>query len=520
MGNKNSKVVLKAEGIVKVYPNGVVANKDVNMEIFAGEIHALIGENGAGKSTLMKILFGMEQPEKGKIYLNDHEVVLDSPKKAISLGIGMVHQHFMLVESLTIAENIVLGQEPKTKGFLLDKKEMLKISSEVAEKYNFSINVEDKIENVSVGVKQETEILKALARGAKILILDEPTAVLTPQETKNLFEELRNLKKQGHTIIFISHKLNEIMEVCDRVTIMRHGVTVETKNVKDTSPAEISSKMVGRDVVLHIDKNPAKKGGLCLEAKNLCYTNKLGKKMLNHVSFKLYAGEIVSVAGVEGNGQSELAEILSGMKQKNEGEIFVLNQSMQEYTPKSFREKGLVYIPEDRMSMGSAERMSIRDNIFASKVDRYLKNSFFLDENRMEEEAKKWIEDYQILCFSSKQKVNMLSGGNIQKVVAAREMTENFKIIIAEQPTRGIDAGTSELIRRKLIEFRDAGAAVLLISADLNEVFELSDKCVVMWNGKINAYFEDTTQLTEEELGYYMLGVKNQSKEEVEKIWR
>ena len=202
MGDKNSKVVLKAEGIVKVYPNGVVANKDVNMEIFAGEIHALIGENGAGKSTLMKILFGMEQPEKGKIYLNDHEVVLDSPKKAISLGIGMVHQHFMLVESLTIAENIVLGQEPKTKGFLLDKKEMLKISSEVAKKYNFSINVEDKIENVSVGVKQETEILKALARGAKILILDEPTAVLTPQETKNLFEELRNLKKQGHTIIF------------------------------------------------------------------------------------------------------------------------------------------------------------------------------------------------------------------------------------------------------------------------------------------------------------------------------
>ena len=276
---------------------------------------------------------------------------------------------------------------------------------------------------------------------------------------------------------------------------MRHGVTVETKNVKDTSPAEISSKMVGRDVVLHIDKDPAKKGELCLEAKNLCYTNKLGKMMLNHVSFKLYAGEIVSVAGVEGNGQSELAEILTGMKQKNEGEIVVVNQSMQEYTPKSFREKGLVYIPEDRMSMGSAERMSIRDNIFASKVDRYLKNSFFLDENRMEEEAKKWIEDYQILCFSSKQKVNM-------------------------QPTRGIDAGTSELIRRKLIEFRDAGAAVLLISADLNEVFELSDKCVVMWNGKINAYFEDTTQLTEEELGYYMLGVKNQSKEEVEKIWR
>ena len=520
MGDMNSKVVLKAEGIVKVYPNGVVANKDVNLEIVAGEIHALIGENGAGKSTLMKILFGMEQPEKGKIYLNGQEVTLDSPKKAIDLGIGMVHQHFMLVESLTIAENIVLGKEPKKNGFFLDRKEMLTISSEVAEKYNFSINVEEKIENVSVGVKQETEILKALVRGAKILILDEPTAVLTPQETKNLFEELRNLKKQGHTIIFISHKLNEIMEICDRVTIMRHGVTVETKEVKDTSPAEISSKMVGRDVVLHVDKLPAKKGELCLEAKDLCYTNKLGKMMLDHVSFKLYAGEIVSVAGVEGNGQSELAEILSGMKEKNEGEILIENKSMQDYSPKAFREKGVVYIPEDRMSVGSAERMSIRDNIFACKVDQYLKKNVFLDESRMEKDAKKWIEDFQVLCFSSKQKVNMLSGGNIQKVVAARELTENFKIIIAEQPTRGIDAGTSELIRRKLIEFRDAGAAVLLISADLNEVFELSDKCVVMWNGKINAYFEDTAELTEEELGYYMLGVKNQRKEEVEKIWR
>lgn len=520
MGDMNSKVVLKAEGIVKVYPNGVVANKDVNLEIVAGEIHALIGENGAGKSTLMKILFGMEQPEKGKIYLNGQEVTLDSPKKAIDLGIGMVHQHFMLVESLTIAENIVLGKEPKKNGFFLDRREMLKISSEVAEKYNFSINVEEKIENVSVGVKQETEILKALVRGAKILILDEPTAVLTPQETKNLFEELRNLKKQGHTIIFISHKLNEIMEICDRVTIMRHGVTVETKEVKDTSPAEISSKMVGRDVVLHINKLPAKKGGLCLEAKDLCYTNKLGKMMLDHVSFKLYAGEIVSVAGVEGNGQSELAEILSGMKEKNDGEILIENKRMQDYSPKAFREKGVVYIPEDRMSVGSAERMSIRDNIFACKVDQYLKKNVFLDESRMEKDAKKWIEDFQVLCFSSKQKVNMLSGGNIQKVVAARELTEDFKIIIAEQPTRGIDAGTSELIRRKLIEFRDAGAAVLLISADLNEVFELSDKCVVMWNGKINAYFEDTAELTEEELGFYMLGVKNQSKEEVEKIWR
>ena len=371
------KVVLKAENILKVYPNGVVANRDVNLEVYEGEIHALIGENGAGKSTLMKILFGMETPEGGKIYLNGQEVKIDSPKKAISMGIGMVHQHFMLVDSLTIAENIVLGAEPKKYGTLMNHKEMLRISEECAKKYRFDINVNEKVENVSVGIKQETEILKALVRGAKILIMDEPTAVLTPQETKKLFEELRILKSQGHTIIFISHKLNEIMEICDRVTIMRHGSTVETTYVKDTSPQDISNKMVGREVVLHIDKKPAKVGGVCLDAENLTYINGIGKKMLDQVSLKLRAGEILSVAGVEGNGQSELAAVLTGVLSPMKGTIQIFDNKIEKYEPAEFRRNRVVYIPEDRMETGCAVTMTIKENMFADKIDRYLKRRSF-----------------------------------------------------------------------------------------------------------------------------------------------
>lgn len=515
MEKKKDKIVLKARDILKVYPNGVVANKNVNLEIYEGEIHALIGENGAGKSTLMKILFGMETPEGGHIFLNGEEVKIDSPKKAISLGIGMVHQHFMLVDSLTIAENIVLGSEPSKYGMLMDTKEMIRISKACADKYNFKINVNEKVENASVGIKQETEILKALVRGAKILILDEPTAVLTPQETKLLFEELNSLKKQGHTIIFISHKLNEIMEICDRVTIMRHGTTIETTYVKDTSPQDISNKMVGREIVLHIDKKPAEVGAVCLEAENLTYVNSIGKKMLDNVSLKLRAGEILSVAGVEGNGQSELAEVLTGMKKPMLGQVKISGMEVLDYSPAEFRRKQVVYIPEDRMAVGCAADMTISENMFADKIQRYLIRNIFLDRKRMDAKAKGWVKDFNVLCTSAEQDVNMLSGGNIQKVVAARELTENVGIVVAEQPTRGIDAGASELIRTKLVELRDRGVAVLLISADLNEILELSDSCIVMYNGKINAYFKDTTNLTEEELGYYMLGVKKQSEEEV-----
>lgn len=515
----DEKVILKVENILKVYPNGIVANKDVNFEVYEGEIHALIGENGAGKSTLMKILFGIETPEEGKIYLNGEEVKIENSRKAISLGIGMVHQHFMLVDSLTIAENIVLGNEPRKYGLFMNRAQMIKQAKDCSEKYNFNINVNDKIEDVSVGVKQKTEILKALVRGAKVLILDEPTAVLTPQETKELFVELNTLKRQGHTIIFISHKLNEIMEICDRVTIMRHGTTVDTSFVKDTSPQDISNKMVGREIVLHMDKKPAKRGEVCLEAEKLVYVNSIGKKALDNVSLKLRKGEILSIAGVEGNGQAELAAVLTGMKKPVSGTVRIQGEQIQKFEPAVLREHNLTYIPEDRMTNGCAPKLSIMDNIFADKVEFFLKKgNVILDRRKMKRYVEHLVEDFGILCGSVQHPVQMLSGGNIQKVVAARELTEKAQIIIAEQPTRGIDAGASELIRKKIVEFRDKGAAVLLISADLNEILELSDSAIVMHNGRINAYFKETSTLTEEELGYYMLGVKKQTEKEVSAI--
>lgn len=513
------KVILKVENVLKVYPNGIVANKNVNFEVEEGEIHALIGENGAGKSTLMKILFGIETPEEGKLYLNGQEIQIENSKKAISLGIGMVHQHFMLVDTLTVAENIILGDEPKKLGFFINAKKMNKTAQTFCDKYKFKINITDKIQDVSVGVKQKTEILKALVRGAKILILDEPTAVLTPQETKELFVELKELKKQGHTIIFISHKLNEIMEICDRVTIMRHGRTVNTSLISETSAQEISNKMVGREVVLKIDKAPAKAGKVILEGRNLTYINDIGKRALNGVSLKLRKGEILGVAGVEGNGQAELAAVLTGMLKPTEGVLTINDQVVEKFDPINIRRNDLTYIPEDRMSNGCAGDMSILDNMFTDKINQFVnKEKVFLDQKKLKTRAEELVKEFGVLCKSIDHQVNMLSGGNIQKVVAARELTPEAKVIIAEQPTRGIDAGASELIRRKIVELRDAGAAILLISADLNEILELSDSTVVMHNGKVSAYFKDTTSLTEGELGYYMLGVKKQTAEEVDKL--
>ncbi len=505
-----NNTILELSNILKVYPNGVVANRNVNMEIKKGEIHALIGENGAGKSTLMKILFGIETPEEGTILLRGEEVHIDSSRKAIDLGIGMVHQHFMLVDSLSIAENIVLGSEPTKFGLLLEQGKMHRIAQDVAAKYHFDIDVKQKVEDVSVGIKQETEILKALVRGAEILILDEPTAVLTPQETLVLFKELKALKEQGHTIIFISHKLHEIMEICDRVTIMRHGTTVCTLNISETSPQEISNLMVGRDVVLEITKPDKTPGDVVLRTDKLNYTNKLGKRMLQDVSLELREGQILSVAGVEGNGQAELAAILAGLLTPLSGDVYIRDHKIEDWSPRNFRKHHITYIPEDRMTVGCAPSLSIAENLIADKINRYLKNNFLLDEQKIRKESEEAIENFNIVCTSSEQHVDMLSGGNIQKVVAARELTDDVKIVIAEQPTRGIDAGASELIRNKLVQLREQNVAVLLISADLNEILELSDACIVLYNGRINAYFEDTRNLTEEELGYYMLGVKSQ----------
>ena len=512
--------ILRVENITKIYPNGIVANHDVNFELKKGEIHALIGENGAGKSTLMKILFGIEIPEEGKIILNEKELKLKNSKDAIENGIGMVHQHFMLVGSLTVAQNISLGNEPIKNKLFLNSDKINSVAEELSRKYKFKVDVTKKVDDVSVGVKQKVEIMKALHRGAKILILDEPTAVLTPQETVELFQELKVLKEEGHTIVFISHKLNEIMQISDRVTIMKHGTTVGTFNINETSPQHISKIMVGRDVKLSVDKDIAKPRETVLSLNNINLTNNLGKKVLDNVSLKLNGGVILGVAGVEGNGQAELAKVLTGNLVPDSGEFILNNKDVSSENINALRKLGVSYIPEDRMTNGCSKAESIEDNIIIDKLEKFTdKSNVFIDKKRTKKYANEKIEEFEIVCKSASTVVGMLSGGNIQKVVAAREFSYDSCLLIAEQPTRGIDAGASEIIRNKIVTLRDAGNAVLLISADLNEILELSDSVVVMHNGKINAYFEDSKNLTEEELGYYMLGVKHQefieSEEEV-----
>jgi ABC-type uncharacterized transport system ATPase subunit len=345
--------ILAMRNIVKIYPNGVVANKDANLSVKEGEIHALVGENGAGKSTLMKILFGIEQPTEGGIFLHGKEIHLKSPLDAIDHGLGMVHQHFMLVESMTVAENIVLGAEP-TKGLSLDKKKIIKDAEAIIKQYNFSVNPMERVRDLPIGTRQKVEILKALFKGAKILILDEPTAVLTPQETEELFVELNGLKKQGHTIIFISHKLNEVKELCDRITILRNGTTVGTYNVSDVSQNEISNLMVGKNIEWEITKQPAKSGEVLLEGSALTVVDEAKRTLLDNVSFCVHAGTILGVVGVEGNGQSELVDSITGMRKPDAGSIYLCGKDITKTSIKGIRSAGMAHIPQDRMERGAA----------------------------------------------------------------------------------------------------------------------------------------------------------------------
>ena len=501
--------VLEMKNIMKIYANGVVANEDVTFELEKGEIHSLLGENGAGKSTLMKILFGIEAPEQGEIILRGEKTTIKSPQDAISKGIGMVHQHFMLVPSLTVAENIILGIEPKKGGLFIDMNRAIKISEEIAKKYNFDIDVTAKVEELPVGIKQKVEILKALYRGAEILILDEPTAVLTPQETDELFIQLKKLRELGHTIIFISHKLDEIKAICDRATIMRSGKSQGTYSVKDISTDEMSKLMVGRDVVLKFDKKPVNLGEVAMSVRNLTVKGTTGKTRVDNISFDIKSGEILGIAGVEGNGQGHLIEVLTGLNKQYSGNIQIFNTDVKNLSIKDIRDLKVAHIPEDRMTLGCAKNMSILDNMFSNQYqNEEYSGKLMLKSKKIEERAKELVKEYLVKCSSHKQNIGMLSGGNIQKVVVAREFSASPKIIIANQPTRGIDVGAAEFIRKRIIKFRDEGCAVILISADLNEVFELSDRLAVIYKGQFSGVFTDVKSLTEEELGKYMLGIK------------
>ncbi len=515
----NEQLAVVMKNITKVYGNGVMANKNVNFEVRKGEIHALMGENGAGKSTLVKMLFGMEQPTEGEIIINGEPVVLSSPQVAISKGIGMVHQHFMLVPSLTVAENIVLGMVPTKSKAFIDFKKAVEITKKYSEKYNLAVDPLAKVVDIPVGMKQKVEILKALVRGAKILILDEPTAVLTTQETRELFSELVELKKQGFTIIFISHKLNEIMAITDRMTILRGGRSVGVHETKDTSPEIISRLMVGRDVILKVEKDEAQPQEIVLNVKDLNYVNDWGKKMLDNVSLAVRKGEILGVAGVEGNGQKELVDALFGFIQVDSGEILLNQESIVNLNQGQLREKHISLVPEDRMLYGISADASIKENILSDRSGdpKYNKGPLF-DLSAIEQDTKQLVKDYRILSSSIEQPVGMLSGGNIQKVVVAREFSNNPQLIIADQPTRGIDVGATEFIRKKLVELSRSGIGVLLVSADLNEVIELSDSLIVMSGGQIVAYFEDTNNLSDEEMGRFMLGLQKQEPQQIRRV--
>ncbi len=507
--------VLKMVGITKIYPNGIMANKDVDFSVKAGEIHALMGENGAGKSTLMNILFGEFQPEEGEIYLNGQKITIASPTEAIGYGIGMVHQHFMLVPSLTVAENIFLGMEPKKNGFF-DKETAVKRTKELAQKYNFAVNPSAKIADIPIGIKQKVEILKALARGAKILILDEPTAVLTPQETDELFKELKLFKEAGHTIIFISHKLKEIKQICDRITIMKNGRSIGVYDVSTMEETDISKLMVGRDVVKTIEKAPAKPKKKALEIRNLNCVNEEGKYMLKDLSLSIRRGEILGVAGVEGNGQLELVECITGLRRITSGTVLINGKKANTLSIRKIRACGVSHIPEDRIAMGMASDGTIEENLISDKLnDSAFSVGPFLKSKAIRSTTKALIKNFLIKCDSPTQQAGMLSGGNMQKVVVAREFSSGPVVMVANQPSRGVDVGATEFIHKRLVEIRDNGAATLLVSADLNEVLELSDNLIVLYGGEIAAYFENTKDVTEDELGFYMLGLKRQPKEEI-----
>ncbi|MCC6613301.1 MAG: ABC transporter ATP-binding protein [Anaerolineae bacterium] len=508
--------LLEARDIVKVYPNGVRANQNVSLSVEKGEIHAVVGENGAGKSTLMKILYGLEQPTSGEIFLKDQAVEIVSPHKAIELGIGMVHQNFMLVDSFTIAQNIALGMEPK-RGVTIDRQKAIRDVEQLSTTYGLHVEPKQRIETVPVGMRQRVEILKALYRGAEILILDEPTAVLTPRETNDLFAAIRNLIAEGKTVIFITHKLREVMEISDRVTVMRDARVVGTVNTRDTTIPELARMMVGREVFMVVDKPPVKRGKPVLEVRGLTYANEAGRKLLDHASFNVYESEILGVAGVEGNGQTELVEVLTGLRDATAGEASVDGQPILNHGPRRVREAHITHIPEDRLTNGVAGDASIADNLI---VDRYYQPPFtkglLLQPNAIEENSNALIQQFGILTQSGEQPVTSLSGGNMQKVIVAREFSSSPRLLIAAQPTRGVDIGAIEFIHQQLVDKRTEGLAILLVSADLQEVMKLADRIMVMYNGEIVCVLPNTPDLTEEQLGLYMLGAVRQTAEEME----
>ncbi len=499
--------VLELHNITKRFP-GVLANDHVSLTLEEGEIHALLGENGAGKTTLMNILYGLYRADEGDIYVRGRKVTIRSPSDAIALGIGMVHQHFMLVPVMTVTENIILGAEPTRVGPFLDRRAAAARIRELSERYGLEVDPDAYIKDLPVGVQQRVEILKLLYRKADILILDEPTAVLTPQEVEELFRILRALASQGNSIIFISHKLKEVMTIADRITVLRQGRVVGTTTPAETSEAELAAMMVGRAVKLTVEKPPAQPGDVVLAVEDLHVRDERGEPAVRGVSFTVRAGEILGIAGVQGNGQTELVEAITGLRTPERGRIRIKGVDTTWATPRHFFEQGAAHVPEDRQRDGLVLSYPVRDNLV---LNTYYKPPFAVGfrvrYDTVEQHAWRLVQEFDIRTPSIYTPVSHLSGGNQQKVIVAREFSRPIDLLVAAQPTRGLDVGSIEYIHQRLIEKRNQGCAVLLVSSELDEIMALSDRIAVMYEGRIMDILP-AEKATREHLGLLMAGVR------------
>jgi len=490
-------------GIRKEFP-GVVANDDVSFDVRRGEVHALLGENGAGKSTLMNILYGLYRPDGGEIRLNGKPVSFASARDAIQAGIGMVHQHFMLIPVMTVAENIVLGIEPHT-GLLLDENTAEQRVRELSEQFGFAVDPTALISDITVGQEQRVEILKALYRGADLLILDEPTAVLTPQEAGELFEIVRSLQADGKSIIFISHKLNEVLEIADRITVLRRGKTIETVPRAGATEESLARAMVGREVLLRVDKKPAEPGDVLLAVHDLHVHDDRRIEKVRGISFDVRGGEIVGIAGVDGNGQTELIDAITGLQKIESGQVTIAGRDLSHASARAALDAGIGHIPEDRQRRGLVLEFSIAENIALHDYSKPPDARYgWLFPRRMIDRARQLIREFDVRGGGPFTRAGGLSGGNQQKVVAAREIARDPKVLIAAQPTRGLDVGAIEYLHRRLVAERDEGRAILLISLELDEILSLSDRILVIYEGEIVG--EHTGAVSEDQIGLEMLG--------------
>jgi len=504
--------VLELRSITKAFP-GVLANDQIDLSLQKGEIHALLGENGAGKTTLMNVLYGLYEQDEGDIFINGERVTIEDPNDAIGQGIGMVHQHFMLVPVLTVTENVMLGVESVRRSGLLDRARAARRIRQISEQYGLEVDPDAYIENLSVGVQQRVEIIKLLYREADILILDEPTAVLTPQEVEDLFDIIQSLVDRGKSVIFITHKLNEVMDIADRITVLRHGRVVGTTTPEETDQSELAAMMVGREVVLQVEKETAQPEDTVLNVDGLQVMDDRGNVAVNGVSFQVRAGEVLGVAGVQGNGQTELVEALTGLRNIQRGRVQIAGNDLTGASPRRILQQGVAHVPEDRQKDGLVLSFPVADNLVLNTyyVDPFAR-FVMLNQDEILSAAEKRVREFDVRTPSVLTPVSNLSGGNQQKVIVAREFSRPIKLLIASQPTRGLDVGSIEYIHGRIIEKRDEGTAVLLVSPELDEVMSLSDRIAVMFEGEIVDILP-AEEASREQIGLLMAGVKEGRKE-------